>query len=141
MAKPTDEQIIAEAKSWKGTKWMNCVAVKGYRVDCAYFIISLGKTFGWIPQEYIPPKYSQDYAMHNEESLLLKEVAKFCDPVDYSDIKVGDILLFNYGKCASHTGIYIGDGMMTHCEIRNGVEEKPVERYKDKFNSVWRPKI
>jgi NlpC/P60 family putative phage cell wall peptidase len=136
---PSDAEIIAEARSWIGTRWMHGTALKGVATDCIGFIASLAITFGWIPQNYKMPKYKQDWALHNSESIMMAEIAKFGREIPLgSPLEIGDVLLFKYGRCASHAGIYIGDNRMVHAHIRNQVEEAILSMYKFKLTSVWR---
>lgn len=136
----TDEQIIAEARSWKGTKWMHGQCVKGVATDCIQYIVELGKRFGWVPEDYISPKYRVDWALHNNESIMKREIAKFCDPIANRRLaEVGDILLFKTGRCAAHAGIYIGPDRMVEASIRSGVQEASVKNAKG-FHSIWRAK-
>ncbi len=129
----TDEQIIKETLSWKGTKWMHGQCVKGYRTDCIQFIIHIGQKFGWVPEEYKPPSYRIDDA-----SMLLREIAKFCDRVDNLRLaEVGDILVFKTTACASHAAIYIGPDRMVEAKVRGGVQEANIKQAQG-FHSVWR---
>ena len=119
----SDEQIIAEARSWVGTKWKHGVALKGFGTDCVQFIVAIAKQFEWIPNDLKTPKYNRDWALHNSESLLIPELEKHCHRVNFHEVQVGDVLIFKYGQCASHAGIYIGDGRMVHSHVRHGVQE------------------
>jgi NlpC/P60 family putative phage cell wall peptidase len=133
-----DNLIIAEVRSWIGNRWRHGQAFKGQGTDCVQWLLVLGKQFGWVPQSYKPPRYNRDWALHNNESILLQEIQKFCSPVNYPDIKVGDVLIFKYSMAESHAGIYIGEGRMVHAHIRQGVIEEDVKRYDDKLSSCWR---
>lgn len=132
-----EQEIINEAKSWKNTKWMHGVALKGYGVDCVQFIVALAKTFGWLPEGYKTLKYNRDFALHNSDSILLEEIENYCVKVE-DDFRIGDILIFNFGKCGNHAGIYIGDERMIHAHIKRGVEEIEIKKMKDKYVSAWR---
>lgn len=134
-----EKKIISEARSWINppTKWMHGVALKGYRTDCVQFIISLAKEFGWIPQDYKTFPYNQDYALHNDTSLIKQEIMKFCDEVT-DGMKVGDIVLFKFGKCASHAGIYIGNNRVVHAHVRQGVIEDDIKNIVKPIDSIWR---
>lgn len=135
-----EKLIIEEIRSWINppTKWMHGVALKGYGADCIQFLVALAKVFKWLPDDFKTIKYDRDFALHNADSILLKEIENYCIRLEDRDFQVGDILLFNFGRCASHAGIYIGDGKMVHAHIRAGVEEIDVNRIMDKFVSVWR---
>ncbi len=133
-----DKEIIAEARSWIGTKWMHGQCVKGYRTDCIRFIVEMGKKFGWVPEGYEPPQYRQDWALHNNESVMIRELKKFCEQVDNLRLaEIGDILVFKTGRCAAHAGIFIGDDRMVEASLRSGVQEASIKNAKG-FHSVWR---
>lgn len=132
------DKIVKEAKEWLGTAWMHSVSIKGYRTDCVQFLISLFKNIGVLPSDYAVPTYRQDWALHNNHSMLIDELEKFCILLDTTDYEVGDILIFNYGRCASHAGVYIGNGKMIHSQIRDGVIESPIKEFHKQFHSAWR---
>lgn len=133
-----EERIITEAKSWKGTKWKHNVSRKGFGTDCVQFIISIGKEFDWIPKEYSTGVYRKDYFLHNSKSILLQEIEKFCYRVTVNQCKIGDIFIYEYGKTATHAGIYIGNNMIIHSHIKQGVIEADFRNVDGKLNSVWR---
>lgn len=131
-------EVIQEVRSWIGTPWKHGVALKGFGTDCVQFLLTIAKTAGWVPGDYRIQKYTQDWMLHNNESLLIPELEKYASIVN--SMEVCDILAFKYGRCASHVGIYVGEGKMIHAHIRHGVEEDYVKKYKDKLVSVWRIK-
>ena len=136
----TDQEIIDEVNSWIGTKWMHGVALKGYRTDCVQFIVSIAKKFNWIPVKYETPKYSKDYALHNDNDILLKEIAKFGTKIEGKDFQVGDVLIFKYGRVPHHAGIYIGDNQIVHANNTEGVRKVDLNTMMKRFNSAWRLK-
>jgi cell wall-associated NlpC family hydrolase len=154
-----DADIVREARSWIGTRWVHGQAVKGHGTDCVGFIIQLGKTFQWIPQDYTPPVYSCQHALHRDTSLLLEELAKFALRVDRSVFdpalnsklitnnsklspSIGSILAFQYERTAGHAGIYIGNDRFVHAYMpRRRVEEASLKDFRRYLNSVWRPKL
>ena len=135
----TDAELIAEIKSWKGTRWIHGQCVKGVGVDCVRFVCAIGRYAGWVPKNYSVPVYEIDWALHNEVSMLESEIRKFADRIG-SPFRPGDILLFIYGKCASHAGIYIGDNKMVHSYRGQGVVESSLSHYVKSFHSAWRPR-
>jgi len=130
----TDREIISNAREWVGTKWMHGACIKGYRVDCIQFIVAIAKQNGWLPLDYKTKPYNQDYALHNSASLIKKEIGEYCYKVDTPQI--GDVLLFTFGKCASHAGVYVGRDKIIHAHIKYGVIEDNVDY--SKLDSTWR---
>lgn len=113
--------LIRECRSWKGTKWMHRVALKGYRVDCVYFIMAVAKEMGWLPLCYEPPLYPRDWHLHSSDSILLKEILKFGNKVE--NLQVGDVILYKFGKAISHAAWYLGKNGAIHSHMKKGVVE------------------
>ncbi len=133
-----NEEIIKECKSWKGTKFGHGVALKGYMADCIQFGVAVYRNLGMLPSNFKTQKYNRDWALHNSESVLVATIQKYCHQIQFDDIRVGDILLFKFGKCASHTAIYIGDGKIIHSVVKQGVIESNLKDWMGKFVSAWR---
>ena len=136
----SNEEIIKEARKWRGKKWIHGQCVEGQGADCIQFITFLAKKFDWIPQTYSIGKYSRDWAIHNEKSLMKEKIKEYADQVDLETILIGDVLLFSCGSSAGHAGIYIGDGLMVHSTLRHGISEELVGTYTKELDSVWRIK-
>lgn len=134
----TNEEIINIIRSWKGTKWIHGQSLKGVGTDCIQFIISVGKELNWLDSNYKSIKYSRDWALHNDRSILLEEIKKLCNEVPLGEIQIGDILIFTFGKCAGHSGFYIGDNKIIHSKIKAGVVEETFNL--KNFHSAWRIK-
>lgn len=140
MTKELEEKLIQECHEWKGTKWAHCVALKGYKADCIQFIIVVFQNIGLIDKNFKTQKYQQDWALHNSHSVLMDEMTKHCLRVKLTDIRIGDVITFDYGKCTSHAALYIGAGKIVHSKIRQGVVESYLVDYDSIINSVWRLK-
>ena len=131
--------IVKEAKEWLGTPFMHGQAVKGVGADCVQFPIALMKSAGKLPAEFKSIRYNQDWALHNEKSELLPQLEKYCIRIDNLDnLQSGDLLAYKYGKCVSHLGVYIGEGMIIHAVIRHGVTLSYMRDIANKFHSAWR---
>jgi cell wall-associated NlpC family hydrolase len=138
-----DSRIIDVLRSWRGTRWMHGVSLKGYRTDCLQFIVSACKELGWMKPEYQTPVYNRQRALHENCHLISEEFDKWPGmrrimfPLE--PYKVGDILVYRTGKGEGHVGMYIGGGRMIHCSIRHGVEEIQVEhRQAGDLAAAWR---
>ena len=130
--------MVVEARSWIGTRWIHGQSLKGIGTDCVQLIVSLAKTFGWVSPEFKTRKYTKDWALHNERSILKEELAKVAHIISLPNALIGDILVFKSGRCAGHMGFYIGGGRMVHSHIRHNVSEDPVKTYMADFDSAWR---
>jgi len=120
-----DNIIVQEAELWIGAKWRHGQALRGDSTDCIQWVVLLGKKINKIPQSYRPPRYTRDWALHNDASILEQEIKKFCFRVDVMQMQSGDILLFHYGKTSSHAGIYVGNRTNRFIQhIKNGRRKK-----------------
>lgn len=136
----TDSEIIKEIKSWRGTPWKHCVALKGWGADCGQFVVTLCRTFGWIPADYKLDPYHADYSMHNNKSLMREALERSgADELeDKNDLQIGDVLLFKNGQCEAHVGMAISPTYFVHCQVMMGVVTDPLTRYEKDHISTWR---
>ncbi|MDD2321745.1 MAG: NlpC/P60 family protein, partial [Geobacteraceae bacterium] len=132
------EQLIAEICSWEKTRWVHGQAVKGVGTDCVQFPVAVAKWAGWLPAGFKTVPYDVDYALHNEESILVRELKKYCNQVPLDQVRPGDLLAFFFGKCESHAGFYIGNGQVMHAHIRHGVVRTELRSIRSKLKSAWR---
>lgn len=112
------DRIVAEALSWNGTPWRHEQAVKGHGVDCAQFMRSTYVNCG---AEIKPIEhYPSDWHLHRGEERFLNMVSEYCDEIDESELEPGDIMLWRWGRCYSHGGIYLGNRQVIHAVMDEG---------------------
>ena len=98
------EKIAKAALSWLGTPHVNMAKSKGHGVDCGMLLIG---------------SFSNEWALDRSDEWFLNYVKAKCDKVETMD--TGDFLLYQYGRCISHGGIYIGDNILCHAMVDEGV--------------------
>lgn len=103
--------VIAEARTWLGTPFHDCAGVKGAGVDCAYLLIRVYAAVGII-ENFDPPPYPPQWFMHRDEPRFLNTLAKYAHRVDVPEM--GDVVMFKFGRHASHGGILIGPNAIIH---------------------------
>jgi cell wall-associated NlpC family hydrolase len=116
-------RLRAELARWRGTPFRHAAAVRGGGVDCIHFV-----TETLIEIEALPasirravPDYPRDWHVHQERELLLENIpTRWFAPVCLDEIRSGDLLIFRFGKCASHAAL-IFDGNLWHSIVRLGV--------------------
>lgn len=114
------EKIAQAAYGWLGTPHVNYAKVKGVGVDCGMLLIGTLEDTGVIEKNSIRiTPYSNEWHLHRSEEWFLGYVEKYCEKV--TDLKVGDFLLYQYGRCISHAAIYVGNGHVVQACINQGV--------------------
>ncbi len=99
--------LRAEAASWVNTPFRVHAAVKGAGVDCVRMVAEIMVACGVIPG-YTFPRYSLDWAKHQDRSLVLEWLAS-CPCValvpDGEPPQFGDVLCFKIGRCVQHAAV------------------------------------
>ena len=114
--------MVAEAYTWLGTPHVNQAKVKGKGVDCGMLLIACLENTGRIKKGAIQiAPYSNEWHLHHSTEWFLKVVEKYCNKISMVDIQPGDFLLYRFGRCVSHGGIYVGDNHIIHSLVGQGV--------------------
>ena len=95
---PTRDEIVAEARKWKGTKWRH-QGRNEYGVDCAGLIVRVAHDLGISTYDYTQyPRRSHglEFLRHLEEHLVSKDVR---------DPQIGDVGVFADPRFPCHCGI------------------------------------
>lgn len=103
--------VVAESKSWMGTPYHHMAMVKGVGVDCLMLLIGVYRAIGKM-QDVDPRPYPVDWHLHRNDERYLAGLASHCKQVAAPGL--GDVVMFRYGRTASHAGIYIGDDRIIH---------------------------
>lgn len=105
------EAVIAEAKTWLGTKWHHEARVKGSGVDCGQFILAAFEGAGLVPH-IETGHYPADWMLHREEERYLAFVETHLDRVETP--KPADVAVWQFGKCFSHGAIVVDWPVVIH---------------------------
>jgi len=116
------KEIVEAAKRWLGTPHINDARVRGIGVDCGMLLLGATEDAGLIPRDSVEvAPYSNEWHLHHSEEWFLRYIKTYCTRVDYADMQPGDFLLYQYGRCISHAGIYMGNGTVCHALVQQGV--------------------
>lgn len=133
------EAVAAEALSWLGTAYHHHARIKGVGVDCAQLVCAVYEACGLV--DHIDPGvYSTDWHMHRSEEVYAGWCARYAKRVEQPQL--GDVVLFRYGRCYSHGGIYVADQLILHAYVSRGVHvtalnEEPLSGKPMQIWSVW----
>ena len=111
--------LCAEAMGWVGTPFQHAARVKHVGVDCVHLAIAIYSAAGMLP-DFTPEDYPPDWMLHSRAERLIAGITHYCDAVA-PPWQVGDLLVYRYGRAASHCGIYVGDGRLVHAVSRDTV--------------------
>lgn len=111
------QAIITEAKTWLGTRYHHAAAIKGAGVDCAQILIEVYSAVGLADKPDVG-YYPSDWMLHRSEERYLGWVEKYCKQVAVP--QMGDIVLFKFGRCFSHSGIVTTWPEIIHAQREDG---------------------
>ncbi len=128
----TREDILTEARSWMGTKFLHQGSLKGVGTDCGGMVKGVYKALGAEVRD-VPINYARTPANDIIEKVLAKRAVKTNDP------KPGDIILFTLLREPQHLGIYTESGGVIHAYQPFGkvVEHSMDDKWKRRVHSYW----
>lgn len=101
--------VVAEAKSWQGTPYVQLGSVKGGAIDCAMLLVRCWVDAG-IFQEFDPRPYPPHWHLHHDDERYLRWMQALS--VEVPEPQPGDVALFFFGRCFSHGGIVTAPGVV-----------------------------
>jgi cell wall-associated NlpC family hydrolase len=95
--------------SWMRTPFRHWTGVKGKGCDCIHFALCVLEEFGFGPFKI--PWYPRDWHLHRQDTRLLDGIRDQLR-IEIGDLNFpsnGDLVLYRFGKSASHSAIYFDD--------------------------------
>ena len=122
MTRDEGEKVARAALAWLGTPHVHQAKVKGRGVDCGHLYLAALEDAGLMEKDsfFVKP-YSPAWHLHHAEEWFLHYVSTIADEVPVSEMRPGDFLMYQYGRCVSHGGIYVGRQMVCHAVVDKGV--------------------
>lgn len=112
-------KIANAALEYLGTPHVNQAKVKGKGVDCGMLLIAALEGAGAVPKDSIViPPYSNEWHLHHSTEWFLKYVSTYCERVE--ELQEGDFILYQFGRCASHGAVYVGNNVVCHALVNQG---------------------
>ncbi len=111
----TRAAIVAEARSWIGTRYRHQASVKGVGCDCLGLVRGVWRgCVGAEPEP--PPPYAPDWAEAGGREAMAEAALRHLVPVAREAFGAGDVLLFRYrdGCIAKHVAIASSATTMIH---------------------------
>jgi len=137
----TRQQIIEEARSWKGTPWQHQGRLKGVAADCAGLVIGTGQACGVVVGNSWA--LSTGYGMQPDTIKMKAALDELFIRIRKDEMKAGDIPWLRAGAKAQHLGIVAEDGAgrrtLIHATNFKRIEELPMEAaVNDRIVAVYR---
>lgn len=97
-----------ELNSWIGTPFRHGCGVKKYGTDCIRHVCGVLRNVGAVSPKIKIPNYPKDFHLHRSKELLREGVIDKLnvEEVGVENPKDGDIILYQFGRVASHASIY-----------------------------------
>lgn len=134
----TKSEVVAEARTWIGTRFHHQARIKGRGVDCINMVIAVATEVGLLaPDDRVfdwenYPEY-HGYGTSPNGSLLLSGCDRFMDRISIKDLQPADVIIFRFVQEAQHFAIvtsleptYI---VHAYAQVKRVVEHR--------FDEVW----
>lgn len=129
--------VCNEARTWIGTRYHHGANIKGAGVDCAMLLCEVYRTVGIVPLSYDPRPYPQHWFLHRGEERFMGRLFEHAEKTD-APIP-GDIVLFRFGRTASHGAILIEDECIVHAyQLASEVTIDPLRTLMHRLDSYWK---
>jgi NlpC/P60 family putative phage cell wall peptidase len=130
--------IVAEAQSWLRTPYHHLADLKGVGVDCAMLLVRVYQAAGFVPADFDPRPYAPEWFLHRDEERYLAGMEKYSKRIDADLAKPGDILVYRFGRTASHGAIVVDDALVIHAYRTHGnVELHERSALLPRLDSCW----
>lgn len=88
--------------------------------DCTGLLIAVFHRLGLFRQ-YKLRVYKLDWNLNaGADDYIREELGKVAIRVPNSQLQVGDVLVFRFGRCAAHVGVFIKPNVFAHCYKEQG---------------------
>lgn len=107
------EEVVAIARTWIGTPFQHGARIPRVAVDCAQLLVATYVGAGVVAEPPAIAHYSKDWFLHERTSRFV-DIVEGAGLVECGTIGVapglGDVVLFRYGRCASHGAVIVSLG-------------------------------
>lgn len=112
--------VIIEGLSWVATPFKDCSDVKGPSgcVDCAMLLVRVHVDTG-ILEPFDPRPYPPTWLLHRDDELFLGWIRDKLGGREVKAPRVGDCLVYKFGRCFSHGAILINRDEVVHAFVKS----------------------
>lgn len=118
--------VVAEARRWIGTPYVDQQTVRGAGCDCLGLVRGVWRAVVGPEPTEVPP-YTRDWGETGPVEVMMAGALEWMVQVPLPESGAGAVVLFRMrsGAIAKHCGILTGAGTMIHARERLGVIEEP----------------
>jgi len=117
--------VVAEAKTWLGTKFHHEARVKGAGVDCLQLLVGVFQNVGLVGKIEIP-HYPIDWNLHRDAERYLEGLFRYGHEIPGPPLP-GDIAMWRFGRCFSHAAIVVEWPTVIHAHMGANVRLENAE--------------
>jgi NlpC/P60 family putative phage cell wall peptidase len=125
----TREQIVAAARSWRGTPYHHQASVRGVGCDCLGLIRGVWRELLG-PEPEAMPAYTRDWGDATGSEPLLAAAKRNLEAIDTESAGPGDVVVFRMqAGVAKHAGVLTDLEHFIHAREELGVVEVALTRW------------
>lgn len=135
----TRAEVVAEARTWEGTRFHHQGRVRGVGVDCLNLVVAVAEAKGLVSPDFRwndYPEY-QGYGRSPNAPLLLSGCDRFMDRIEPAKVLPGDVLVFRFVTEAQHFAIVTGSNptyiIHAYAQVRKVTEHR--------FDELWASRV
>lgn len=118
-------RVVEMARTWLGTPYHHCAAIKGVGTDCAMILVAVFQEAGLV-HDVAVPAYSPSWHLNRDEEKYTDFIRQFAVEVDRAPLP-GDIVVWKFHRAFAHGGIVSSWPRVIHAFIGRGVFEDDAE--------------
>lgn len=139
----TRADVVAEARTWIGTKFVHQQSMKGAGVDCIGLARGVYRELGLrsTDEKIALARQYAGYSSQPDGVSLKAFCDEFMTPIARSEVQPGDVLLIRFGPHPQHSAIlgdYLHGGLSMIHTLGPGGPGKVVEH---RLDETWRKRI
>ena len=98
--------VVACARQWIGTPFVDLARVKGVGCDCAQLLAASYEGAGVLPH-VDTGFYAPQFMLHSRDERLASFVMRYAKETDAERVGAGDVVLYQVGRSYSHAAIVV----------------------------------
>lgn len=137
------EQVIAEAETWVGTRWLHQASCKGAGTDCIGLIAGVAANCGSLEaQQFLATPEWRRYPRTPQPEFMYKVCDLLMDRVQLNELKVADVMMFrdSSNRHPIHFGFLVPGNKMIHAwaVVKKVAKHQLDQGWREKLVRVYR---